>query len=240
MILASRFSWPHPSWQSKTSSEYDEWLEKRFRLFEKYTLRSVANCYVKPNAWVILINENQKEVSNRLKKLTAVAGCKCIIAPYQGISLGSTVVRACDDIKFPSSIITTNLDTDDVISSDYFAVLRSLHLSSSSTTGISFCSGANYVLSENRYYHSSYPNNPFLSLYEFSRSASDALTIFFKMHTELLDNARYNIFPRSYYPMWASVIHDDNLANRSLLETNRVSFAETEELHRRFGIDMEF
>ena len=36
--------------------------------------------------------------------------------------------------------------------------------------------------------------------------------------------------------MWASVIHGGNLANNSLIETNRVSFKETSLLHQRFGI----
>jgi hypothetical protein len=36
--------------------------------------------------------------------------------------------------------------------------------------------------------------------------------------------------------MWASVVHGGNLANLSLIETNRLSFRETEALHQRFGL----
>jgi hypothetical protein len=89
---------------------------------------------------------------------------------------------------------------------------------------------------EDLYYHSSYPNNPFLSLYENVRSVHESQTIFFRMHTEVLDHVRHQIFPRSYYPMWSSVIHGGNLANLSLIETNRVSFRETSILHQRFGL----
>jgi hypothetical protein len=56
------------------------------------------------------------------------------------------------------------------------------------------------------------------------------------MHTEISEHVRHQITPRTYYPMWASVVHGGNLANLSLIETNRLSFRETEALHQRFGL----
>ena len=56
------------------------------------------------------------------------------------------------------------------------------------------------------------------------------------MHTEISNHVRYQITPRSYYPMWASVVHGGNLENLSLIETNRICFRDTETLHQRFGL----
>ena len=236
LILVTRFSWPHPIWHTKSREEYSEWVQDRFALFERYTIPSISNCYVKPDYWVILIGENQVEVSNRLQSILKHLDCKIVIAPYFGASIPLTVMISLKDLEYPASIVTTNLDADDMLSSDFFAVLKSLQFQDCCNICVSFCSGSNYMVEDGIFYHSSYPDNPFLSLYETCRSPHEAQTVFFRMHTELMSFVRNTIFPRSYYPMWSSVIHENNLANRSLIETNRISFAEVGLLNQRFGI----
>jgi hypothetical protein len=236
LVLATRFSWPHPIWKTRSTDEYERWIDERFSLFEIYTARSIANCYVKPDYWVILIGSKHEQISERLKPILSRTGCNYVFAPYIGIGLGLSTMLACKNIEYPARVVTTNLDADDLVSADFFDVLRNQHFPESGNAITSFCSGCNYMPDEDKYYHSSYPNNPFLSLYEKIRSAHEAQTIFFRMHTEIMEHARHQIFPRSYYPMWASVIHGGNLANLSLIETNRVSFQETRLLHQRFGL----
>jgi hypothetical protein len=238
-ILATRFSWPHPIWQSRSKGEYLSWIERRFELFERYTARSVANCYIKPDYWVLLIGENQGDISSRLQNMLSHLDCNVIIAPYFGASLSLTIMQSLKDLEYPARIVTSNLDADDMISSDFFAVLKSICFLNHGNTAVSFCSGANYMVEDGTFYLSSYPGNPFLSLYETCRGPHDAQTVYFKMHTELMSFVKHMILPRSYYPMWASVIHENNLANRSLIETNRISFSENTLLNKRFGISQE-
>ena len=236
LILATRFSWPHPILSSRSAEEYNEWVEERFFLFENYTAKSLANCYQKPDYWVILINANQDSVRQRLEKILARTGCNYVFAPYEGLIISRSIAKACKDICYPANIITTNLDADDLVSSDFFAVLRSQDYPSEGNACVSFCSGSNYMPDSDLYFHSSYPCNPFLSLYETCRGEGEIQSIFFRMHVDIMEFTARHILPRSYYPMWASVIHGGNLANNSLIETNRVSFKETSLLHQRFGI----
>lgn len=185
---------------------------------------------------MILIGQDYDHIRERLIPILSATGCNFVFAPYMGAGLGLTTMRACKDLAYPSRIITTNLDADDLISADFFAILRSQHYPRYGNASISFWSGSNYMPDENKYYHASYPANPFLSLYEPCRMPHEAQTVFFRMHTEQMDFVQHRLFPRTYYPMWSSIIHGGNLANLSLIETNRVSFQETDDLHRRFGL----
>jgi hypothetical protein len=235
LILATRFSWPHPIWSSRPANEYNEWLEERLFLFEHYTAKSLANCYQKPDYWVILVNANQINIHRRLENVLARTGCNYVLAPYEGLSIPRTITKACSDISYPANIITTNLDADDLVSSDFFAVLRSLDYPCEGNACVSFCSGSNFMPDLDLYFHSSYPCNPFLSLYETCRSEGEVQSVYFRMHTDVMRFTAHHLMPRSYYPMWASVVHGGNLANNSLIDTNRVSFRETSLLHQRFG-----
>ena len=235
-ILATRFSWPHPIWNGKSDEEYRAWVEERFILFQKYTLKSIINCYVKPDYWVVLIDSNQAWIAERLNLLIGGNGINYKIASYSGMGLGLTTLLACDGIEYPNNIITTNLDADDCVSADFFAIIRGLNFSNSGNTAISFVSGSQYMPDTDLYFHSSYPNNPFISLQEYCSSPHEAQSVFFRMHAEQADFVRNHIFPRTYYPMWASVIHGGNLANSSLIETNRVAFSDSDLLNKRFGI----
>ncbi|MFM7265124.1 MAG: glycosyltransferase [Cyanobium sp.] len=236
LILATRFSWPHPIWETRSSEEYAQWLEERLKLFARYTVRSVANCYSKPDYWVLLIGSQHDHIRDRLETILEHIGCRIIFAPYIGVGLGLTTMLACADIAYPCRVVTTSLDADDLVATDFFDMLRHSDYPRSGNAIVSFTSGCNYMPHENTYYHSSYPNNPFLSLYEEVRGPHEAQTIFFRMHTEISNYVRHQITPRSYYPMWASVVHGGNLANLSLIETNRLSFRDTEALHQRFGL----
>lgn len=235
-ILSTRFSWPHPLWQSRTSEEYDAWLEKRLTLFADYTAKSIANCYNKPDYWVILVGHNQERIQDRLSYILERTSCNYVFAPYEGLSQSASIAKACKSISYPARVITTNLDADDLVSCDFFAVLRSQAYPGQGNACVSFCSGCNYMQEIGRYYHSSYPSNPFLSLFETCRYKHELQTVYSRMHIDIMNFVSSLIFPRSYYPMWASVVHGGNLANNTLIETNRISFHETDLLDQRFGI----
>ena len=64
---------------------------------------------------------------------------------------------------------------NDLISSDFFARIKALNISVEDAklgVVISFPGGCNYVVSEDKFYYSSYPNNPFLTLVELINSPS--------------------------------------------------------------------
>ena len=88
LILATRFSWPHPIWETRSQEEYAQWVEERLHLFEHYTARSIANCYSKPDYWVVLIGSHHDHIRARLEPILKGTGCRTVFAPYIGVGLG--------------------------------------------------------------------------------------------------------------------------------------------------------
>jgi len=239
-LLITRFSWPHPSWDGKPKEEYENWLLERLSLFSEYTLKSLQNCYVKPTHWLILVNENHSSdfLASLTEMLNTYTGHWHII-PFPNLNLADTTKEFAKQFKYPSEILTTNLDADDLISSDFFAHFASLKFDQVKVKegiGISYPGGSNYVPESKKFYLSTYPDNPFLTYAELVNDPSELKTVFFKMHTELLSFSPNELYLRSYYPMWSSVIHGGNLANNSLLETNRIELGNEDEIRKKFGI----
>jgi hypothetical protein len=56
------------------------------------------------------------------------------------------------------------------------------------------------------------------------------------MHHELGNSVSQVFYLRSYYPMWASLIHDSNSLNQSLTATNKIKLSDQDILVKRFGI----
>ena len=102
---------------------------------------------------------------------------------------------------------------------------------------ISFPGGCNYVVSEDKFYYSSYPNNPFLTLVELINSPSEAKTVYWKMHTEMLSCDLIARHERSFHPMWSSVIHNTNTANDSLVKTNTICLSDNEYIKKKMGVN---
>jgi len=239
-LLITRFSWPHSHWDNKSEQEYESWLQKRLDLFAEYTLNSLKNCYVKPTSWLILINDNHNEkFLTSLQALIDTYNGEVHLIPYSNLNLADTTKDFSKRFIYPCEVLTTNLDADDLISSDFFAHFASLEFDNNKIKegiGISYPGGSNYVPDTRKFYLSTYPDNPFLTYAELVISSVQLLTVFFKMHTELFNFAPNALYLRSYYPMWSSVIHGGNLANNSLLETNRIELGNEDEIRKRFGI----
>lgn len=237
-ILVSRFNWPHPKWKGVSPSEYRKWFDYRVKLFLDFTLPSIENCYVKPDVWFLLIDNRLINVKSILSSVLKKCPQVCFIE-FSGESLIPSIQNALKSLKFPLEVRMTRMDSDDLVASDFFSRIKNVDvLKSDAEDGIviSFPGGCNYVAAEEAFYFSAYPDNPFLTYVEFLESPLQAKTVFFKMHTELCASVSIVRSERSFHPMWASVIHDQNTANDSLARTNKVSLSETRWLRKKFGI----
>lgn len=237
-VLVTRFNWPHPKWQTYSSSTYVNWLRERIDAFSKFTLPSIRNCHLKPDDWFILINPNVPvDIFGILT--TLLHGLNFSIICYDGRGLRDSIKDELRKFEYPLEILMTRMDSDDLVSSDFFARLKSLEFSNENLkrpTVISFPGGCNFVPDTNQFFYSAYPDNPFLTLAEKISTPDQASTVFCRMHTELI-NGEVNIrFLRSFHPMWASVIHDATTENSSLLQTNQVLLSNLEKLRAKFGL----
>ena len=235
-ILVSRFNWPHPKWKDCHLSEYQKWIEERIRIFEQYTVKSIKNCYVKPDIWFLMVDSRTVDCKSSLKSV--LGGLSYQFIEYTGLSIPESIRRELSNFEFPIEVRMSRLDTDDLVSSDFFARIKALNISVEDAklgVAVSFPGGCNYVVYEDNFYYSSYPSNPFLTLVEFLESPLEAKTVYWKMHTEMLTPDLRVRYERSFYPMWSSVIHHTNTANDSLVKTNTVCLSPKDYIKKRMG-----
>ena len=236
-LLVSRFNWPHPSWKSRPAAEYRNWLVSRLALFERLTVRSVLNCYKRPDLWVILVNECELDLKISFSRI--LSGLPYRLIFYSGISIEESLRVVIAEMPLPMEVRTTRLDTDDLVASDFFARLNSVKVPlerAKAGVVVSFPGGANYNVANDTFYYSSYPDNPFLTLIEHVNSTDEFRSVYWRMHNELPSGMGSAMYLRSYHPMWASVIQDNNLANYGLSNSNVVQLGEQDFIKRKFGI----
>lgn len=237
--LISRFNWPHRNWSNQSRQAYEIWLDRRLQVFKSVTVRSIQNCYVKPDLWLILGADDPVDIGATIEHAANASGVRIRFCAYSGQSMTNTIREALhEELTRPREIMTTRMDTDDVVSSDFFARLRTVTVDRDRAVrkvGVTFPGGANIDMTSGDFFYSAYPNNPFISLIEHPTHPEEFESVMSFSHVDL------NILPsvihlRSFHPMWASCIHDDNLANQSLSATNRQPLLRQPALLQRFGL----
>jgi hypothetical protein len=239
VLCVTRFNWPHPSWKDVPDETYSQWLETRFRIFEKFTRASITNCYVKPDLWLLLTSRDDLGVSERLASLCR--GLPAKVVAYNGLSLRDTVRNLFLTMDLPSRLMTVRLDSDDIVAANFFASLKQDYgpFSLGKKQVVSYPLGAVYVASRRKFFVDGYVGNPFIGLVEDIATPEDIETVYLAHHYNV-----HNIVPihhnlRCHHPTWASVLHDSNLANESLLKTATFSIAEEADMRKKFGLKEE-
>jgi hypothetical protein len=236
-VLVSRFNWPHQAWLGRSRSEYAIWLNRRLELLRRFTAPSVRNCWIKPDLWVLLVDHCEFEFLPQLEKI--VQGLPFRFVFFSGADIAESLRDVIAAQEFPLTLYTTRLDTDDLVASDFFARIRDFPIKVSEEENcvvLSFPGGSNYLVEQDLFYYSSYPENPFLTMVERLESPTDLRGVYWKMHHELGNSVSQVFYLRSYYPMWASLIHDSNSLNQSLTATNKIKLSDQDILVKRFGI----
>jgi hypothetical protein len=240
LVLISRFNLPYRVWADRTEDDYRDWIRDRINLFRDLTARSVRNCYEKPDVWLIFVDNRVVNVNDELTEITK--GLPVKLVEYSGIPLPVAIQKALSNFSYPARIITCRLDTDDLVASGIFRAFRggaqkATTQEAQDGTVLSCAGGAIYDASRDTFFFSNYPDNPFLGLLEEVAAPEDLRTVFMSQHPDLISNNEHVQALRSFGPLWASVVHGDNVANQSLLNTARFAFADTKQLKNAFGIE---
>lgn len=206
--LITRFNIHEESWLTKDLSGKivcnDEWMEHRFKLFEKYCLPSILDQTSTSFDWVLLFhhktNEKWKQYAEEL-----VAKHPRFRILYVGrrwlVELQCFLVDDCTT----DYLITTRLDNDDVLAPDYIKHVQARAVKNIFTF-IDHPIG--YRLKKGKLYYHLESYNPFLSLIEKNDAPQSVLSL---PHGKII--ARYNVITGSKDPLWMQIIHDRNYSN---------------------------
>lgn len=238
-LLITRFNLPFPLMQNKSEKEYHQWLLERIYLFENFTLQSYLNLDIKPDFWIILVDPTRfpEKLFQKLSKL--IIEPNIIILPFKkNITTSiSTFIASYFVNNIPNEIWSTRLDSDDLLSKDFFNNLKNIKMpSNKSKMLITYPGGSHFEVSSKKIYFVSYFQNPFITLCERNKNIKDFNFVYIKPHTELHNFVKNINFINSNTPMWSRVIHKNNLANQSLIKQNLIEINYNDSL-KLFGIN---
>jgi hypothetical protein len=194
----------------------DEWLGRRFDIFETFCLPSIAAQSDKNFTWLVLFDDSTPENYRRriedLRKvcpeLTPLFYSAAQVEDLTG-HLGKEILKLSAGA---SRVLTTNLDNDDALSVNWVAESAALagRERGSEPVIFSFTRGMQYFTGMRMAIRMRLSNNHFLSL---SEPATERLqTIVAYRHARVTGHfaTRYIDSPRD---MWLEVVHSSNVSN---------------------------
>lgn len=212
-FILTRFNIPTPWEHERSIRTQDGWLEGRFKLFEDYCLPSIQNQTRQDFEWVIFFDaatpDKFKEkirilqVIYPFKAVFVTSGDQPEMARNYFLALGSS----------QGWILTTTLDADDGLASNFVERLRENAASLNHKCAINFCYGISLYIRESGrmgIYSRRIKSNSFISLLE--PYDENLQTVWKVVHSHIIKIA--NIYDITGAPAWLQVIHGGNVWNR--------------------------
>ncbi len=213
-FLATRFNVKIGNWNTTKNGEpllNDSWMDDRFKLFETYCLPSVKNQSNQNFVWCIYFDINTTEIyKNRIKELGK--SFSNIHTFYIGSinELRPNLLTFINSVKEDAEyIITSRLDTDDLLHKDYIKVVQALFKPAHDML-LDLRSGYQVCIENNTREIRNYWNdfNPFISLVE---KQNNVESIFNKMHKDWVDSDKVIVYDQSR--LWIELVHSKNKIN---------------------------
>lgn len=214
-FLVTRFNLRVDSWDQTKNGEKvltEDWLEKRFYLFENFCLPSVKHQHNQHFTWCIYFDENTPALYRK-----RIAGIAEEYANIRIFYINGADAMSSSLVTFIRSqvgtgdnyIITTRLDNDDMIHQDFISVIQSLFVQADKAV-IDLQNGYQLCIENDHAEARNYTNifNPFISVIE---NLPVIETVFSKPHFEW----RYipKIIEYKDSLLWCEIIHQSNKLN---------------------------
>lgn len=185
------------------------WLDRRFELFERYCLPSVAAQSCRDFAWLIYFDEQTPdEYKARVEALRSIFPFE----PRYCRMFERAQIIADVSARFPERsgmLVSTRFDNDDGLHRDFIAAVQDEAKDAAPGTIINFPNG--YALGQGGLlYTARDTSNPFTSLVE--DYAQDFTTIWTVQHIDLA--TRYAVRQGRPERLWLQVVHGENVTNR--------------------------
>ncbi len=205
------------------------WLDRRFALFDQFCLPTIKSQTLLDFRWLLLFDsETPPSARRRIEELAQWKNISVIFMEAGAEDVGRAAVLMAMQ-EPPDILLTTRLDNDDGLASDYVETIRRF-CDVSERTVLEFPVG--YVWWEGRAYRDRQLRNPFVTLVEplHTDSAPTFSTVYRGAHHESYKLG--HVVEVSQEPGWLQVVHGGNLANRQRGVREPVS-----SLRGRFALD---
>lgn len=202
----------------------DEWLERRFLLFERYCFPSIYNQTCSSFIWFVMFSHDTPE---RFVKIINDYESKFPLFKPLFLEAGDreTIKRAFNSeiSKYlhdnDQYIITSRIDNDDAFHEDYILEVQN-RFEHQNDTFISFPYGLQYDTKRELLVRMQYMNNHFISRIEKITKGVD--TVIVHDHTFIDKVSEVIYVKKKNKPLWLEVIHENNIINNLYLESQPI------------------
>ncbi|ASN51483.1 glycosyltransferase [Sinomonas sp. R1AF57] len=204
-VLLTRFNLPSRGFESSVRSR-EGWLESRIGLFERYCLTSVSGQSDRDFAWIVYFDP---ESPTWLRELIEKWQGRGNLTPIFRASVSAADLQhdlRCVSGSGRERLLTTNLDNDDALSSDFIARHRALSLTGGATA-VYLAHGL--IARGEKLYRRTDRANAFCSV---SAPWSAPETCWADWHNALGDHMP--VVLKYDQPAWLQVVHGRNVSNR--------------------------
>nr|WP_275950784.1 glycosyltransferase [Enterococcus rivorum] len=213
----------------------ENYLEKRFELFRKYTIPSIKGQTTKNFIWVVMFHKKTPK-----KFLNQIFEMKQEMSFFHPIFIddNENIERILNEYLLSNkseAYLTSRIDNDDSLHKEYIEVVQKILSNSTQKKAISFPYGMQY--SENHQILSKYifEHNHFTTLFSKYNGEDILDTINNYNHMTLSSQVSVDSIILDK-PMWLEVVHKDNISNR--MKFRRKDIVERNSLINDFSLDI--
>lgn len=186
----------------------ESYLDKRFRIFERFTLQSMKKQTNQNFTWIVLFHK--KTPSKFIEKIQQLKSKFNFIDLYFDNEEKFSFLEYCNNEKENASyFITTRIDNDDMLDSEYIDKVQEYAYNNLHECILSFEHGMQYDLKSQKKYKHEIKNNHFLSMI----STKEECILQYN-HAKIFDSGKEIVMLDTDKPMWTEVIHESNVTNR--------------------------
>lgn len=182
-----------------------EWLARRFSLFDRYCVPSVARQTVSDFTWLVYFDPQTPEpFRSRIEQYRRIRQFVPVFLPKYDIELVRKSIRERLRPE-TTAVITSRVDNDDMIARRYLAEVRRA-LAGERFGFVNFPDGFQYA--GGRLYPAYSRSNPFISLIE---PRDELRTVLCVPHVEIAE--QWQVKQIESTRTWLQVVHDGNVYN---------------------------
>jgi hypothetical protein len=205
-VLLTRFNLPSPGAESVIRAK-EGWLRERVALFERYTIPSVRAQDTAAFRWLVYFDPAspgwlRSRLAPYVDQGLFAARYRQVVGPAEIVTDLAELLPEPGDL-----LLTTNLDNDDGISTDF---VRRVQNSGRGTARVAIYLNDGLILSPSGLYRHTDRTNAFCSVRE---SWSEPLTCWSDWHNLLPE--RMPALQVDGPPTWLQVVHGGNVSNRT-------------------------
>lgn len=194
----------------------DEWLERRFDLFETVCLPSLQGQTCQEFKWLVLFDrETPEHFKKRIESYPKIYPNFIPLYLESGKPLYVKNILAQKIAVLPnggmSGILTTRIDNDDAFHKDMIREIRNFFISNPENCFLNFNYGIQYDLMTGVAVKIRYESNHFISLSE--KNGENVETVIIHDHSAIHSVKKVIPVENKSKPMWIELIHESNISN---------------------------